>query len=290
MDAVIMMKTQKMIRKDFCVFILTHGRADKISTDRTLVKCGYTGPIYYIIDDEDKMADQYREKYGDAVLMFSKEALEKTFDTCDNFDDRRTPVYARNACFDFAEQLGYKYFIELDDDYNRFYYKFDNDLIYRGRYIHSLDDVLNTIIEYFISTKMLSIAFSQGGDFIGGNAGTGAESITLKRKAMNSFICATDRRFEFTGKMNDDVNTYVGLGNKGDLFFTTNHIDLKQRKTQQSSGGITELYLKYGTYVKSFYTVMLQPSSVIISSLAESCNIRLHHKIKCNLTFPKILS
>lgn len=278
-----------MIRDDFCAFILTHGRADKILTDKTLRRCGYTGPIYYVIDDEDKTADQYRAKYGDAVVMFSKEEIEKTFDPCDNFDDRRTPVYARNACFDIAAKLGYKYFIQLDDDYSRFYYKFDTKLIYRERFVLTLDEVLNTVIEYYATIPALSIAFAQGGDFIGGKDGTGAESVTMKRKAMNTFICSTERQFQFTGKMNDDVNTYIGLGNRGNLFFTIMHIDIKQRKTQQATGGITELYLKFGTYVKSFYTVMLQPSSVTISSLAESCDMRLHHKINWNCTVPKII-
>lgn len=42
------------MRSDFVVFILTHGRADSVITDKTLRKCGYTGPIVYVIDNEDK--------------------------------------------------------------------------------------------------------------------------------------------------------------------------------------------------------------------------------------------
>ena len=34
------------------------------------------------------------------------------------------------------------------------------------------------------------------------------------------FFCKTDRPFKFVGRMNDDVNTYVSLGDKGNLFFT----------------------------------------------------------------------
>lgn len=52
--------------------------------------------------------------------MFDKPKIAKTFDEADNFDDRRAIVYARNACFQIARKLGYKYFIELDDDYDVF--------------------------------------------------------------------------------------------------------------------------------------------------------------------------
>ena len=31
----------------------------------------------------------------------------------------RAIVYARNACFDLAKDLGITYFIQLDDDYDR---------------------------------------------------------------------------------------------------------------------------------------------------------------------------
>ncbi|EFI4081186.1 TPA: hypothetical protein J5F60_004390 [Escherichia coli] len=42
------------MRDDFCVFILTHGRPDKVLTYRTLRRAGYTGKIFIVVDDEDK--------------------------------------------------------------------------------------------------------------------------------------------------------------------------------------------------------------------------------------------
>ena len=110
------------MRDDFCAFILTHGRPDRVTTYNTLRKQGYTGKIYVVIDDEDTTADEYRERYGGEVLQFSKSEIAKTFDEGDNFNDRRAIVYARNACWQLAEQVGCKYFIQLDDDYSNFYY------------------------------------------------------------------------------------------------------------------------------------------------------------------------
>ena len=106
-----------MMRSDFVAFILTHGRASSVITDKTLRKCGYTGRIIYVIDNEDAKADKYYEKYGmDDVVMFDKEAVSKTFDEADNFKDRRAIVYARNVCFRLAREMGY--FDGKDEDFS----------------------------------------------------------------------------------------------------------------------------------------------------------------------------
>jgi hypothetical protein len=60
------------MREDFCAFILTHGRPDRVHTYNTLQRAGYTGKVYIVIDDEDKTADQYRARLGDKVLQFCK--------------------------------------------------------------------------------------------------------------------------------------------------------------------------------------------------------------------------
>ena len=49
------------------------------------------------------------------------------------------------------------------------------------------------------------------------------------------------------------------------------------------------MYLKYGTYCKAFTTLMMMPSSVVVSMMG-AVNPRLHHRIKWNNTVPKIIS
>ncbi len=98
-----------MMRDNFCVFILSHGRADNVITLKALQKAGYTGKWFIVIDNEDEQAQNYYSTYGvDHVVMFDKLAISETFDTADTFDDRRTIVYARNACFKIAAEKKYK--------------------------------------------------------------------------------------------------------------------------------------------------------------------------------------
>ena len=42
---------------NFAVFILTHGRPDNVITIKTLRQSGYTGKVYFIIDNEDKKSE-----------------------------------------------------------------------------------------------------------------------------------------------------------------------------------------------------------------------------------------
>ena len=53
------------MRDDFCAFILTHGRPDKVLTYRTLRRAGYTGKIFIVVDDEDKTRNQYMAEFGE---------------------------------------------------------------------------------------------------------------------------------------------------------------------------------------------------------------------------------
>lgn len=231
------------MRDDFCAFILTHGRPDKVLTYRTLRRAGYTGKIFIVVDDEDKTRNQYMAEFGEQVLVFSKADIASRFDEADNFCDRRSIFYVRNACFDLAKLVGCKYFIQLDDDYHEFQFRVDRNYDQAYFPIRKLDAILSEMLAYYESIPALSIAMSQGGDFLGDNGG---HASWVKRKAMNSFICSVDRPFSFMGRINEDVNTYTNLGRCGELFMTIGAVQLGQKQTQKNSGGMTELYLDSG--------------------------------------------
>lgn len=274
------------MRADFCAFILTHGRPDNVLTYKTLRRAGYTGKIYIVVDDEDKTRQQYVAEFGDQVLVFSKEDIASRFDEADNFGDRRSIFYARNACFELAERVGCKHFIQLDDDYHEFQFRVGPNFEADYSPIRALDQVLEEMLTYYRAIPAASIAMSQGGDFLG--SGGGGNAAWVKRKAMNSFICSTDRPFKFVGRINEDVNTYTSLGRRGELFLTIGAVQLGQKQTQKNSGGMTELYLDSGTYVKSFYSVMYSPSCVKIG-LMGATHKRLHHQVTWNNAAVKII-
>jgi hypothetical protein len=283
-------------RSKFAALILTHGRPDKVITYKTLRKCGYTGRIVIVIDDEDPTADEYRQRYGDEVVQFSKSEAVKGTDVGDNQGKRGLVVYARNASFAIARDLGLDYFVQLDDDYSNFSHRSrvpdateDWELRQlRASSIRNMDEVVASMLSLLEDTGALTVAFAQGGEMIGGVASHVAR-LGWKRKAMNSFFVRTDRPVTFMGATNEDVSSYCVLGSRGEVFMTVSQASLSQTQTQQQRGGLTEEYLDSGTYVKSFYTVMMCPSFVSVRSIGMS-ERRIHHHIDWPHAVPKILA
>jgi hypothetical protein len=276
------------MENNFAVFILTHGRSENVLTYNTLRKCGYNGKIYLIVDNEDSHLEAYQKNFGiEYVKIFDKKAMADKIDEANNFDNRKVIVHARNYCFELANELNYKYFIQLDDDYYEFIYKFSDT---KGQVLaKDINKVFNLMFNFYKKTNALSICFAQTGDFIGGvDNGKGVYRFA-KRKCMNSFFCSTDRPFQFVGSINEDVNTYTTLAGKGELFLTIPVFAINQKDSQTQKDGMSDIYKLQGTYIKSFTTVLMQPSNVKVS-IMNATHKRIHHSISWKNTTPMIVS
>ena len=283
------------MKDNFAVFIMVHGRPDKMWTYHALRKGGYTGKIFLVADNLDESRFEYKKIYGDELLIFDKNKAALEMEAGDNTGELRSTMFASNMIFKLAKEKGIKYFYNMCDDYSSFDYRFDENFKYyinkehdKSSRVKNLDKIFEIVLKYYKSINALTIAFSQGGDFIGGQNSSSSKNISMKRKAMNTFLCSTDRPFKFIGRMNEDITTYVNLGSKGGLFLTLPHISISQQATQQTDGGMTDVYLEYGTYVKSFFSVMYNPSSVKVSTFETKYN-RIHHKVNWNNAVPKII-
>ena len=276
------------MRNDFAIFIMSYKRANNIYTLHSLKNANYTGQYYIVVGDDDPTLDRYKELYPNNLLVFNKEEIGKTFDLCDSGGSKKVIVYARNYCFQAAKELGLKYFAEFDDDYTSFEYRYEDGDKLKVMKSKEFDKVVDIFIDFLEDTNALTVAFAQGGDLIGGVNGSKFKQ-KLLRKAMNSFFCKTDNPFQFFGRINEDVNTYVQLGKIGKLILTAVDCSLVQKPTQKNKGGMSDTYNDDGTYIKSFYTVMTNPSCVKIDAMATE-HTRIHHKINWNNAVPKIIN
>lgn len=275
---------------DFAVFILTFGRADRVYTYDTLRRQGYTGRIYLICSDDDASLQSYRDRYGGEVIVFNKDRYATTFDIGDNFAGQNVVVYARNAAFDIAQTLKLRVFLELDDDYNKIRLRTPLNGELRNAYPMNLDRIFVEFIKFLDTTSVTSIAMAQSGDYIGGigNPFFSDGYVARKRKVMNSFFNRVDRPYAFYGRINEDVNCYIENGKRGVVFLTHPLISVNQLMTQTNAGGLTDIYLAQGTYVKSFYTVLYNPAAVTVQMMGVS-NPRVHHHIQWNNAVPCII-
>lgn len=288
------------MRDDFAVFILSHGRADNVKTLKSLQNANYTGKYFIFVDDEDSQYDTYVKNFGkEHIVLFSKKAMVGTFDLFDNFEQRNTVNFARNMCFRVAREKGIKYFTEFDDDYSQFTFRYLDDPepgdtvpVLRSKIIKNIEPVFEAFVDFLDDTNVRCIAFAQAGEMMGGAKGN-VWLTHVKRKSMNTFFFkVTDNPEEdvwFVGRMNDDVNTYVRGGILGELWFQISRINVIQEVTQKNNSGLSDMYRQFGTFNKSFYTVMLSPSSVKVGLIGPS-DPRFHHSINWNLTVPKLLN
>jgi hypothetical protein len=277
------------VREDFAVFILTHGRPENISTVRVLKEGHYTGKLFFLLDNEDETIDEYVKEYGkENIIVFDKQLIFDSTDTMELTGEHKAILFARKAVFQEAEKLKLKYFLMLEDDFTAIMFRFpeDNKLGYLD--CKNLDELFSAMIDFLIESDATTVAFAQGGDFIGGinqkNFYKG-----LLRKAMNSFFCRTDRPIDFRGTMNEDVTAYTTLGSRGKLFFTFTKANIVQKGTQSLEGGMSEVYKDTGTFMKSFYSVMSMPSAVKIAMMGDK-HYRIHHNVNWNNCVPEIIN
>jgi len=282
------------MRTDFAAFILTHGRANNCPTYHSLRRGGYTGRIVVLIDDLDQQRKQYEANFPGEVVVFDKKAAVSRTDACDNYGKHNSVVFARNEVFRIARDMGLKWMVQLDDDYTQWGFKMDSSRHYLSReiMITHLDRVFESVLRFMESApQVLTLAFAQGGDFIGGAGNPIYEkgfTTPLLRKAMNTFFFRVNDSPTFRGRVNDDVNLSLEYGQRGAVCFTMPMIRIWQAATQEAAGGCTDIYREFGTYIKSFYSVLLAPASVTIRLMGEK-HQRLHHHVKWSQAVPKII-
>lgn len=275
---------------DFCIFIISHDRPENVPSVSLLDRRGYSGDWYIVIDHPDDI-EPYEDEWGeDRVIYFDKDDVAPEIDRGDNLNRRNSILYARHACFQLARDRDYTYFMEWDDDFSSLEWRYDPNGDYGPSAMEDFDHYLRNAIRYLEDAGLDTLCMAQGGDFIGGSENREfAQEVTTKRKAMNTFLCRSDREFAFRGSINEDVNTYVRAQQLGKVFLTTNIASISQEPTQQNEGGLTDLYLATGTYVKSFYTLLYSPSSVSLSTIQDRNQARIHHRINWRRSVPKIL-
>lgn len=274
--------------RNFAILILSHGRANNVKTVDSMLKAGYTGKYYIIIDDEDKQIEEYQKVFGkDRVIIFNKDSID--CDTMDNFTEKKVILFSRNVCFTVAKDLGLTHFLELDDDYMEWCYRYYENNLLKHVKTKNLDQVIEAYLDFLDESGCETICMAQGGDFIGGTPGN-------VRKSMNTFFCRTDRVVHFKGRINEDVNAYSSGWLRGEMYFTYFAVMINQMQTQANNGGMTDVYLDNGTYVKSFYSVVGCPACVKIGIIKSAMAVwgskghaRIHHRVDWDSCAPRIL-
>ena len=113
-----------MLKYNFACIIISHGRPKDIPTISSLLKAGYSGKFYILIDSEDKKKKDYEDLYSTNVIVFDKQKYIDNNDLLFNKSLRNVAVHARNAAEEVALKLHLNYYLLLDDDITSIHYRF----------------------------------------------------------------------------------------------------------------------------------------------------------------------
>lgn len=291
--------------RDFIVLIASYGRPEGLQkmTMTTFKKFFEKVDYRIMVSDDDKTLPKYLEMYGDKVYVFNKDKVlkESNADTADALDIKGVIFFERNIEFKVAKELGYRYFMHLEDDYKSMNYRMvTNDTSIPTckmnlDYFHQICEMYFRVLDS--SPFLYSVCMAQGGDYIGGRTNYFIKN-GYRFKGMNIYCFDTEKEFKLPGRINEDASAYYVNGKLGKLFLTPIMIQLTQLPTQNNQGGVSDIYKRFGTYLKSIYTVIQRPDAVKIgifttngnSNVHHSDTRRLHHKCDSNLCFVKIVS
>lgn len=270
----------------FVVLVISHGRPRNVLTAKALEAQGYTGDWRIVVDDEDATKGEYLAHWGSGrVVIFPKAAYVEEGDRGDNFPSTRTPLYARNACFDIAKDLGADSFLLLDDDYKSFQWRWEDGTRLATTPVGSLDRLFAALADLGAVPAISGVSLTQGSwSYIGGPGGP-LWRHKLTRRAAGSFLFRADDSFRFVARVNEDTVGYALQGSRGRIFLTTAYAMLDSTPTLKAAGGLTEEYAWMGSYVKAFYAVMMMPSAIkgVISEKG------VVHSVRARNVYPKIL-
>ena len=251
------------MRSDFAVLILTHGRAHDQVTFHELEKRGYSGKAYLVIDDLDEQRSEYERLYGDSVIVFDKREYAKRVDTMTTEDELRSVVFARNAAYDIADDLGLSYFAMFDDDLNQFMFRY----VKSGRLVSApvtdFDALFDAMLEFVESTGVASLCIATSGALIGGM--NGVYSKGLRWNFNQACVLRAGDRLKFVGLLNEDLNATLLGANVGQMALEVMGIVKNAPLRGTNDGGLHELYVDNEQYIRDFYSLIVHPSGLKIT-------------------------
>lgn len=268
------------------VYIISKGRPECL-TAQTFLRINYPGQWFIVCGNNDETLPEYKNRWGDKVIVFDWYEQIKHTDTLDNFGFEKMPSGAapvRNATRAIAESRGEFRHWQFDDDYKRFraYNKETgkNEDIKDGK---TLYDCMLKIAYFGYVTNTYNVGFT----FVT------IDSKPANRKKVgvrifNAHNMSTDIN-NFTtwrGRLNDDLVNAIETYQKGTIEFCFKFVALDTETTQKQEGGLTEFYKEVGTARKTAYAIMMAPNAVKLVKMFG----RYHHRVNWKRICPKLIS
>lgn len=246
--------------KRFAIFILTNGRPNHQYTLEFLRK-SFKGDVFLVCDNEDKALKEYQRNYGEQVIVFDKKEWVSKSDPMDNFQSKNSVLYARNAVFEIAKDMGYEYFVMVDDDVTGLSFRYEKDGKLVGKPVKDFNKVSSAILETMDNTGTDFFSFGMDKIYIGGSS-NGQYQKKIIDKVYCFIFCRTEQQHFYKGIMNEDeINNILSMS-VGKLAKSLTAIQINYKPIGRDNiGGNAETYNENGyySYVRNFYPIIAFP-------------------------------
>ena len=267
--------------KEFCIFILSHNRANNIATLDMLKRYNYEGMWKVVISDDDKEIEKYKEAIDEEhLLIFKKEdalVYSNTYLAHDCFISSAS-LYARNYILKYSRENGIKWLIQADDDITHLYHRFiDVNGKLKQKEIESVDEVVKPLMEFMDGDKKIeSICPAINSGYFGGPNGNFAKGLT---NYAFQFMLMRNTHPGFEGIRTEDwMTSHI---HKDRLFLTYWGLSFDSPKMSTNEGGID--YHNEYIFNPYIFILMHDPSCIILKENGKKV-------IYQNKAFPKWIS
>lgn len=276
------------MRTDFAFVILCWKRPQALYTLKYLKEINWVGKIFFAIDNGDPTKEEYiqaAKKNNIDYFTFDKDT--EVSDQMYNQKLNSGAVCTRKIVENIIREKGYRFFCVLDDDYTRLDY-------YNRKKVGktALEKLVNAQCDILDKIPFVSVvSLAQKGEAVAGTEYF-YKNVKFKLKAMNWWMCCTDKPVEYAGIMNDDVNAGILLSKYGNLSVQYGGVFIQQ--ASQKTGGMKDIYAQGSAmYQKAMFSLMLAPSFCKLNYLRSyhdgKESKRIYHQIERKYAYPYIV-
>lgn len=229
------------------VYICTHGRPGKQITHKALRDAGYTGEIILVIDNEDECGHGYLEfvKYDDKTWLhiFDKQKVLDSTNTTNSPPNRKTILYAKNACEQFAKQDGVDCFVICDDDIPGFRYRYIEDGSCKSQnIICNMDQVLEAHYDFILKSNIATTSFGMAQFYFTG-ANCFDNDNLQKWRVPYTFVFRNARhKVDWVSDYGEDITTAIEQSRHGQFQCAMPFVQMNLSPMGVGDGGMVELH------------------------------------------------
>lgn len=271
------------------IFICTHGRPDKQITLKALRDAGYTGLIILVTDNEDESDYvSFIDKLHDGELwhhIFNKQKLIDSTNTTNCPPNRKTILYAKNACEIAAKNYKLDCFAICDDDIPGFRYRYIEDGSCKSLQVkHSMDAIINSYFQYVLDADITATSFGMAQFYFSGEKCFSPETM-LKWRVPYTFVFRNAKHeVNWVSDYGEDITTAIECANQGKFMMASPFVQMNLSPMGVGEGGMVELHKD--TFKLSEYGHVWHPTSEQIKYYKD----HWMSTIKRECAFPMLIS